>query len=291
MSNDAKHPARPNQLRRMAWTIAAGLTIALSLTGVADLLGEQYAKEAFSRALVTFAAARTLNGVISVAQGTELAVEPAGVGVIFSLGQILDPINDLVERFSTVMLVATSSLGLQNVLLDMTAWWGVTSALLLAASLLLLSLWWPGRRSSRWTGLALRFFLVTVFFRFAVPLLIITTNLVFDNFLAAEQQAAVTALEATSSEIEAVNQASAAPAEPPESMVERFNNWLDQSMESMNVEAQLKDLAARVSQATEHIINLIVIFVFQTILMPLATLWLLVEGLKSLVRRGASLAE
>jgi hypothetical protein len=290
MGNDAKHSARPNRLRRLAWSIAAGLSIALSITGVADRLGEHYADEAFSRALVTFAAARTLNGVISVAQGTELAVEPAGVGVIFSLGQILDPINDLVERFSTVMLVATTSLGLQNVLLDMTAWWGVSGVLLLAASLLLLSLWWPGQGSSRWSSLALRFFLVTVFLRFAVPLLIIATNLVFDNFLAAEQQAAVTALENTRSEIEAVNQASAVPEDQSDSMVERLNNWLDRSMESMNVEAQLEDLATRVSQSTEHIINLIVIFIFQTILLPLASLWLLVEGLKSLGRRGANLA-
>ena len=38
--------------------------------------------------------------------------------------------------------------------------------------------------------------------------------------------------------------------------------------------------------ATEHIINLIVIFVMQTILLPLASLWVLIELLKSLARRG-----
>ena len=72
---------------------------------------------------MTFAIARTLDGVISVAQGTEVAVEPGGVGVNFALGQALDPINDLVERFSAAMLVATSSLALQNVLLRISEWW------------------------------------------------------------------------------------------------------------------------------------------------------------------------
>ena len=57
----------------------------------------------------------------------------AGVGVIFTLGQILDPINDLIERFSSVMLVAASSLGLQILLLNITSWWGVSGFLIAAA--------------------------------------------------------------------------------------------------------------------------------------------------------------
>lgn len=87
------------------------LAVAAAFTGVLDDVGRETAEQAFSRALVTFAIARTLNGVISVAQGTEVAVEPAGVGVNFAPGEVLDPINDLVERFSSVMLVATSVLG------------------------------------------------------------------------------------------------------------------------------------------------------------------------------------
>ena len=111
--------------RKILWTIIAAVGVALALTGLADDTSGEYADEAFKRALVTFAIARGLNGVISVAQGTEVAVEPGGVGVNFTVGQILDPINDLVEQFSSVMLVAASSLGLQNVLLGMSGWWGI----------------------------------------------------------------------------------------------------------------------------------------------------------------------
>ena len=57
------------------------------------------------RALVSFAAARALNSVISVAQGTEVSVEPLGVGVTLTPGQLLDPVNDLVEQFSNLMLM------------------------------------------------------------------------------------------------------------------------------------------------------------------------------------------
>ena len=122
--------------RKITLTLVAIVTAALAWSGVADGLSDDYADEAFKRALVTFAVARTLNGVISVAQGTEVAVEPGGVGVNFTVGQILDPINDLVEHFSSVMLVATSSLGLQNILLNMTSWWGVSAVLLALGAVL-----------------------------------------------------------------------------------------------------------------------------------------------------------
>lgn len=280
-------PAPASMRAKLLWTLATLVVALAATTGWVDTVGDDYAERAFGRALVTFAAARTLNGVISVAQGTEVAVEPAGVGVIFSLGQILDPINDLVERFSTVMLVATSSLGLQNVLLDITGWWGTSAALLAAGALLLVTLWWPGRDTSKAAGIAIRILLVTVFLRFAIPVLIIATNLVFDTFLAAEQTAAVQALEATSAEIESANEELTPPPGSDDSIVDRFGNWLDQSLDALDVEARMEALGERVSKATEHIINLIVIFVLQTVIMPLLVLWLLVEGLKAIVRRSA----
>ena len=108
--------------RKSLTTLLIVLIAAVAATGVADQVSDDYAEDALKRALATFAVARTLNGVISVAQGTEIALEPGGVGVMLTPGQILDPINDLVERFSSVMLVAASSLGLQIVLLEILSW-------------------------------------------------------------------------------------------------------------------------------------------------------------------------
>jgi len=83
--------------------VCAGL---LANSGWLDKQGYDYTQAGLQRALITFGISRTLNGVISVAQGTEVAVEPVGIGMTFTPGQILDPVNDLVERFSTVVLVA-----------------------------------------------------------------------------------------------------------------------------------------------------------------------------------------
>ena len=135
-------------VRKSAWTAAALLAVVLAFTGVVDRPSEAIAADSLKRALVTFAAARALNGAISAAQGTELALEPAGVGVVLSVGQVLDPINDLVERFSSVMLVAASSIGLQNILLRISSTVGFDIALFVVALWLMLATWSPWLQAS-----------------------------------------------------------------------------------------------------------------------------------------------
>ncbi len=273
--------------RKIAWTVFAVIAAAIALTGIADDTSDDYADEAFTRALVTFAVARGLNGVISVAQGTEVAVEPGGVGVNFSVGQILDPINDLVEQFSSVMLVASASLGLQNILLNMTGWWGVSALLALAALSLVLATWWPGGVKSATRVFVVRVFLVAAFLRFALPVLIIGTHLVFAAFLEEEHDAATAVLEATSTEIEDFNDQGAAPVEDPDATIlDKLGGMIDSSVASLDVSGRIDRLKESASSASEQIVNLIVIFVLQTIILPLAFLWMFVEGLKSIASRA-----
>ncbi len=269
-------------MRRTPWLLT-GLAIAAiagAWTGVVDEQGAAYGERAFKRALVTFAVSRTLNGVISVAQGTEVAVEPGGVGVNFTVGQVLDPINDLVERFSAVMLVATTSLGMQNVLLRMTSWWGLNLLLAVAAVMAVCLAWWQRRKTEQLTRWTTNIFLGLVFARFVVPVLIVGSGLMFDTFLAAEQAAATQALEATSQEIESYNQQPPEPVVKDPSVLDRLTTMLDESLDSINVRERLERFKNRVSNASEHIVNLIVIFVLQTIVFPLAFAWMLLELVK-----------
>ena len=274
---------------KLLWSLVALAVTAIAWSGHADNLGRTYAQETLTRALVTFAIARTLNGVISTAQGTELSLEPGGVGVNVHIGEILDPINDLIERFSVVMLVSTSSLGLQNVLLSMTAWWGFSALLSAAAIVALLTLWAP-RSVSVPARLAQRWLLIITLSRVAIPVLMITTTLVFNAFLAEEHAAATQALERTGTELEEIAE-QATPPEPQEdpSLVDQLGNMLDEGLRSLNARERIEQLRVQVTDAVEHIINLIVIFVFQTVLLPFAFLWFVVELGKSIVSRTAKL--
>jgi hypothetical protein len=124
------------------WVLPVALTVAVLVStwwpAIDRFAGEQV-DSALTRALVAFALARGLDGVISVAQSAELAIQPAGIGVSLHPGELLDPINDLVESFSSVMLFAAASLGLQKLLLGISSWWPLKLALSAAMLGLLLA--------------------------------------------------------------------------------------------------------------------------------------------------------
>ena len=68
--------------RKIIISVATLSLLIIALTGLFDDIGKRYTDESFSRALATFGLARGLNAVISVAQGTEIAIEPAGIGAV-----------------------------------------------------------------------------------------------------------------------------------------------------------------------------------------------------------------
>ena len=293
--------------RKLFYTVLIVLVGAIAATGIADDVSDTYAEKALTRALTTFAVARTLNGVISVAQGTEVALEPGGVGVMLTPGQILDPVNDLVERFSSVMLVASSSLGLQIVLLDILSWWVLSAALIATLLVALLLIWMPELRENRFIAVIPRVAFALAVVRFALPVIIICTNFVFDTFLLTRHDAASFELSASTQQIEelssdvddddeqggsqAEDESFDFPdfdelaAEVKESVTRMYSDASDW-LRTNTVSARIDALQETASQATSHIIDLIVIFVLQTVIFPVCFLWLFVEALKAIASRS-----
>jgi hypothetical protein len=93
----------------MVLIFAAGLRLPF-LDDRADL----YFNETISKAGVSYAACRLINGGVSVIKESNVSVEPMGVGVSLAIGQILDPIDDMTERLSDVLVTAMAALGTQK---------------------------------------------------------------------------------------------------------------------------------------------------------------------------------
>lgn len=286
--------AVPAGRRMLRWLLAGLLVavVAVSSVTTVDRVAEREFESLFQRALVTFALARTLNGVISAVQGTELALQPAGIGVTLTPGEILDPVNDLVERFSWIMLGATISLGVQQVLLDIGQWWGLR--LLVAALGACWLLAWLRRQSLREDAGAgldrvlLRALLVALFIRFAVPLALIANEAVYRVFLEPRYvqstqviQSAEQALEQAAPPGQA-GEAVAASEEP--GFLESLGRGLDSTREALDFRQRLEAIRVRAADWIEHLIQLSVVFILQTGLLPLAFLWIFLRGLKQFVR-------
>jgi hypothetical protein len=266
--------------------LAGAALLGLALSGAADRAGAANVEAGLQRALVAFGLARALNGVISVIQGTEVAIQPAGVGINLAPGQILDPVNDLVERFSWVMLASTTSFGVQHLLLDILAWPGVSAALGLLLLLLALALWQQRGWLAVRRGWLLRLTLFVAMLRFLIPLLALLGEGIHHAFIEPRYAAAVAGLEQASDQLGelAEGDRGANPAE--ESLLDRLQRLYSETGAALDVQQRLADIKVLAARTTEQTIQLISIFVFQTILLPLAFLWLLRAGYRMLLRAG-----
>jgi hypothetical protein len=263
------HPHANNQLlqRGLSTTILVVL-VALSWSGILDHYAHSSSQATLTRALTTYALARGLNGVISVAQGTEVAIQPVGIGVTLTPGEILDPLNDLVERFSWLALLASASLGTQILMTELLANVWVSAALTLSVAVYLFALWWP--RGLPYRYLLLRACSALIFARFLFTAVTLVSGWVDQSLLAERQAEGMAELQLTQQQIHDV-QPAAADANAT-SLLERLNLFLDENREAMDIDAQLAALRARVEGAIERLVELMVVFLVQTIVIPVAGL-------------------
>jgi hypothetical protein len=256
-----------------------GLLVVLAWWAPLDAAAERQVDAGLKRALATFAAARALNALISVAQGTEVALEPAGVGVTFTPGQALDPINDLIEQFSLLMLGASVSFGLQRVLVGVGGWWPVSLALTLAVA----AFAWQRQRGAhapRWLARAL---VLLVVVRFAVPAVALGSEAVFRLFLAEAYASGQAQIELSSRQVAGQLPQAGGEAGVGVGVGERLQRWW-RSAPGFDVGKRIDELKDAASRAVEHVVTLIVVFLLQTLVVPLALLWLVWRG------AGAALA-
>lgn len=211
------------------------------------------------RSLVTFATARALGAALSVAQGTELSVEPFGVGVTMTPGQMLRPINELVDKFADMMLYASVAFGVQLMLLKFGGHVAVAGALSVAAVLWAAFKWGGGTgKVSRWMQPVL---LILLMARFAVPLTSVVSEGIYMAFMKSGYESAHGEVQASA---RAIPGASPDIAESKGGMLEKWKAWKDKM-------AALREAAEK---WTVRIVDLIVIFVVQTVLIPVAFLWI-----------------
>lgn len=271
------------------WLYILGFILSALLAGtkVLDHYGYQYTDEALKRSLIAFGIARGLNGLISVAQEAEIAMQPAGIGLTVSPGEILDPVNDLIERFSVVMLVSASAIGIQKLLLAISAW-QYFNGFVIIFWLSLASYYFFAYRTQRHINPSIvKFALFLIAIRFATPIMALSSEAIYHVFLQQNYQQANQELEAVSVNIQQQSEQHQPITDQAteQSFIDQAQRWLNNTSDKFNLNKQIEAYKATAEQASRSVIELITIFVVQTLLFPLIFLWLLFKSSFALIQK------
>jgi ABC-type multidrug transport system fused ATPase/permease subunit len=267
-------------IKKTVLSIVLVLLVLLSFSESLDIKSSGQLDAAFERSLTT------------VIQGTEVSLAPAGVGLNFAPGEIVDPINDMVERFSWVMLASSVSLGVQQVMLHLGGTVLFKTVLALITLFFLLLYWTERLRAAKLYEWSLKALLVILLLRFSIPLLVMINEGVYEYLLADSYRHSSEVVFDTSEDIKAMIKTVQSDQEKPSADVQA--PWY--TFESLNVnkkfdhyreklEQTIQGFIDKFNEAMESIIRLITIFVINSILVPLATLWLFVHGIGALLRK------
>lgn len=241
------------------------ISVVLGWYSSLQTISEVYVDEGLKRSLISFASARAISGVISVVQGTAVSIQPMGIGLNMTIGQVLSPINDLLNAFSAVMLATSVAFGIQKLLLLVGSNWIVST--ILSISAFVWGLLWMKGRSPDWLS---RLLGLMIFIRFAMPVVIIGSNFIFAQFSEQQYVAAQNSLSATANDVLKLqlengqnnNQCSVW------NLMCKFENAVG-NFSVENLKSKYEHIKTKLETIVEKIITLAVIFLMQTIVIPL----------------------
>ncbi|OIP57495.1 MAG: hypothetical protein AUK54_00730 [Helicobacteraceae bacterium CG2_30_36_10] len=240
--------------------------------------------EAFERAMISFGLAKGLNAIISLIQGTEFSATPIGVGLTFSIGEVLDPFNDMVERFSWVMLASSVSLGIQKLLLILSAKLFLQVALVVSVVASLSMLWIKKLSNYTFFLFSVKVLILLFILRFGAILFVYSSDVFYHSLLQEEYVSSSSAIQETKNRLEDVQNENKKLVESKKKsgFFDGVSLKYDEIIENLNISKQLSALETNIEEASRKIISLITIFVVQTILMPLLFLWFLLFSVRLL---------
>ncbi len=274
------------RIKKLLITLLLLVVVMVAWNSNLDAPAKQQVDAGFDKALAAFAVGRGLNAVISMAQGTQVSVS-LGAGFTLSIGEVLDPINDLIEQFSNLMLMATIAFGIQKILLAIGQYQYINYFLTLAIITWgVMYLFMKG--APDWLG---RLLVVSLLIRFAIPVATLGTDLISKQFLEPQYKDGIRSIQSTSKEVhdKIFAKMPVAFARQPQSEFEKFIGWTipnpkqyyEDLRDGLNKKAE--DIKTIVDRSVKHMATIIVVFLLQTLIFPLIIVWALFFASKSVV--------
>ncbi len=245
---------------------------------VLDASTDTYFREAITKAGVAYATCRVVNAAVSIVKESHLELEPAGIGVSLAVGQALDPIDDMTERLSDVLVTAITSLGVQKLAYEMSLPLAppILAVFLLALSILI---WFENEKTARLKKGAMGMLLIIVVARFCLPMSSVANTFLQKHFFADQITEATNELSLVSARLDKIKDFSLPEIDGVLKTIENSASFLKQK--SMKFKEAIEITASHMGDIIENLLQLtflyVGVFLIQVIILPLLTFWLLIK--------------
>ena len=196
MSSVEQSGAKISRYRAVIIGCVALMLIAVSFHGGLDGFAQKEVADTTNQSIGIYVVSRAINGLVSVLQTSQINLPLLASAEV---GQMLDPVNDAIERLSSSLVWAVGSLFVQRILLEVAAspvfkWILCAIGIAMTALLLLMEsdrfrvgcrqiLAVSDSKVERCRDWLVRVFVVAAIFRFIVPAFIAMSFLVSQMFL------------------------------------------------------------------------------------------------------------
>lgn len=284
-SGDAKKQLKYSRYKKKGIEAIVCLLVAIALFyspglkfPVIDKDTDTFFSGAIKQASIAYAACRILNATVSVVKDSDVTITPAGLGLSIAIGQFLDPIDDMTERASDILVTSITSLGVQKLAYEIT----VLLAPSMIAGLLVLSsvlIWFENKKIISTQKTLMKIILLLIIARLALPVSAIANNYLQKNIFEDRISEIKMKLDLASEELDKLRDFSLPK-------IDGFKGTIKNS--KLFIQKKGSDLRNTFYYAYNHrgeiIKNLLAIsflyvsvFIIQVIVIPLLSFWTLVK--------------
>ncbi len=148
---------------------------------VLDSTADTYFRDSISKAGISYGTCRVINATVSIIKESSLELEPAGIGLSLAVGQAVDPINDMVERLSNVLVMSITSLGVQELTYEISL---TLAPQILAIFLFILSflIWFKNDKALKFQRIIMSILIIVSIARFCLPVSSMVNEFLQEHF-------------------------------------------------------------------------------------------------------------
>jgi hypothetical protein len=279
---------KPN-IKKMYWSLL-GIMLATTLffsagfeVPLIDKKANTYFEESISKAGLAYATCRGINAAISIIQNSDLSLQPAGLGVSLALGQILDPMDDMTERLSDVLVTAIVSLGIQKLAYEISVNIAppILSILLFILSLLI---WFQNKKIESFQKTIIKIIFIVMIARFCLPISSVANDFLYKHYFEIQITEAKENLSPFNEDIDELQSFALPEIEGFWGTIKNSGSFVKNKSLAlqdafMNMIYNAKDIIKNLVKLTTLYVG---VFIIQVLILPLLVFWGLVRTTNSL---------